>query len=291
MRFNRVLMEEATDAATSNGMGAGEAINTSEMTEEQALSMLSDDYTEPTTPTDENINNGETPTTTDDNSNDPLNDIEIDMSMFGDIEQEENPEAQQEQTQEQEPAPQNSQSEMMQQILNKLDGKEENSNISEEETAALSQLAQKLQEAGLLPKGISEEDSELLKEVKSLRDEINQAKELQQQQQEFEGKINDIDNYSKELEGLIPGYNSEFMISLVGKIANQNPKAGEKILNNPTMLTQLWKQYGAKAQPVQEQTNLINSNNRGGNGQSDLFQKVQSGKASIDEEARLLASL
>jgi hypothetical protein len=297
-------MEEMNDGTTSTGMGgsidATVATQTSEptvttdtnavMSEEDALRFLGG-VTNTIQPT---INNQPNNAAQDANTqvvdnNEPFDIGDIDMSMFGITEQPVIPTIQ---TQPQMITQEQQQAQMIQDIYNKLNNPNtsENDVIEPEELSALSALTEKLQKAGLLPSGLSEEDKTLLQEAKAMRDEIKQNREIQQQQAEFTAKVNSIDEYSKTLEGLIPGYDTSFMINVVSQISKQNPQAGQQILNNPAMLTQLWAKYGAKAQPRQQQTNVI-SNGSSQVGRGDLLEKVRSGNGTPDDEARLLASL
>ena len=308
--YRLVLMDIATDGTTSSGMGGSTEVSTAAIitsseptvinntitSEADALSFLNG-----TTSTNDDANN-----TVPVNPNEPVEiepfDIgEIDMSMFGLSNEPVIPVVPQLQAGESVMQPiinaQNEisesvkQAQMIQDIYNKLNNPASNDpQIAPEEMTALSALTEKLQQAGLLPKGLSDEDRTLLQEAKTLRDEIKLQKEQQAQQVEFNNKVNTIDSYSKQLEGLIPGYNTEFMVNLVSQISAKNPQAGQQILNNPAMLTQLWATYGAKAQPKQQQSNIISGGNITNNG-SDLFEKVKAGNASIDDEARYLQSL
>ena len=303
-KFYRVFMEEMNDGTASTGMGGSIdtsiATQTSEptvttdinavMSEEDALRFLGGvtSTTQPTINAQPNNVAQDANTLQVIDNNEPFDIGDIDMSMFGITEQPVTPIVQAQPqviTQEQQ------QAQMIQDIYNKLNNPEVKADaIEPEELTALSALTEKLQKAGLLPSGLSEEDKTLLQEAKAMRDEIKQSRELQQQQAEFTAKVNSIDEYSKTLEGLIPGYDTSFMINVVSQISKQNPQAGQQILNNPAMLTQLWAKYGAKAQPKQQQTNVI-SNGSSQVGRGDLLEKVRSGNGTPDDEARLLASL
>ncbi len=297
------LMEMANDGTQSVGMGGAE-ITTAPATvsseqipttsnpisnEADALSFLGGLGTQETSNQNTTLvqeQNQSTQTT------EPFDIGTIDMSMFG-LPNE--PQVTQQIVQPtQEPQVVNQevqQANLLQQIYNKLNTPVQNEpQVDQEELAALSVLAEKFQKAGLLPKGLSDEDKQLLEEAKAMRDEIKQQKEMQAQQVEFNNKISAIDSYSKQLESLIPGYSTPFMQKLVAQITQQNPQAGQQILNNPLMLTQLWATYGHKSQPKQQSTNII-SNGSSQVGNTDLFEKVKSGQGSIDDEARLLASL
>jgi hypothetical protein len=305
MKNLRVLMEEMNDGIVSGGMGGGSDVSvstqTSEpvttstessngiMSEEDALSFLSG-ATEPQINQDANVNLSDTAIGNQEvTAIEPFDIGEIDMSMFG-LPNE--PQATAPVIPEQQQAtPEQQQAQMLQDIYNKLNNPDVNNDeIGQEELTALSALTEKLQKAGLLPKGISEEDRQILQDAKTMRDEIKQQREQQAQQVEFGNKVSAIDSYSKQLEDLIPGYSTEFMISMVSQISQKNPQAGQQILNNPAMLTQLWATYGAKSQPKQQSTNVI-SNGSSQVGKTDLFEKVKGGNASIDDEARYLASL
>lgn len=305
------LQDIATDGTTTGGgMGGGDvsasttstvisesatqpAVSNTITSEADALAFLSGATN----------SNQETTTTTEQNPIAPNNESfdigEIDMSMFGLPNEPVAPVTApvvpvvQEQLQTQQLTLEQQQAQMIQDIYNKLNNPNQNEpQIDQEEMTALSVLTEKLQKAGLLPKGLSEEERTLLQEAKAMRDEIKQQKEIQAQQVEFTNKVNAIDTYSKQLVSLIPGYNTEFMISLVSQISQQNPQAGQQILNNPAMLTQLWANYGHKSQPKQQQTNVISSNGVNSSaGRGDLLDKVRSGNASIDEEANFLRGL
>ncbi len=305
MKKFRVLMEEMNDGIVSGGMGGGsdvtvstqttEPVSTSTessngiMSEEDALSFLSG-AVEPQVNQDANANLSDTVIGNQEATViEPFDIGEIDMSMFG-LPNE--PQATAPVIHEQQQVtPEQQQAQMLQDIYNKLNNPDVNNDgIDQEELSALSALTEKLQKAGLLPKGMSEEDKTLLQEAKTLRDEIKQQREQQAQQVEFGNKVSAIDSYSKQLEDLIPGYDNNLMINIVSQISQKNPQAGQQILNNPAMLTQLWATYGAKSQPKQQQTNVI-SNGSSQVGKTDLFEKVKGGNASIDDEARYLASL
>ncbi|WP_323669140.1 hypothetical protein [Aliarcobacter butzleri] len=291
-KFYNVFMEEMSDGTASTGMGVtgttetASTVQTTTMSESEALNFLSGAN---------NVNNEQQPTQPQEQNDFNINLDEIDMSMFGNFEEQVNQniqnqqpqQVQQTQMQEQNPTTQ-----LLEQLLEKLNNNQ-NQTLPDEDTEALSLLATKMQKAGLLPSGISEEDKQLLQEIKAMKDEINQQKEIQKQQVEHQNKISAIDNFSKELEQTIPNYNNDFMIQLVSKIAQQNPQAGQQILNNPAMLISLWNRYGAKAQPKVQQTNILTSNGSSSNNvnTNELFERVKTGKATQDEELRLIASL
>lgn len=298
-KFYNVFMEEMNDGTASTGMGAtattetASTVQTTTMSESEALNFLSGAN---------NVNNEQQPNVNEQQPTQPqeqndfnINLDEIDMSMFGNFEEQVNQniqnqqpqQVQQTQMQEQNPTTQ-----LLEQLLEKLNNNQ-NQTLPDEDTEALSLLATKMQKAGLLPSGISEEDKQLLQEIKAMKDELNQQKEIQKQQVEHQNKISAIDNFSKELEQTIPNYNNDFMIQLVSKIAQQNPQAGQQILNNPAMLISLWNRYGAKAQPKVQQTNILSSNGSSSNNvnTNELFERVKTGKATQDEELKLIASL
>lgn len=292
------LMDIATDGTSSNGMGgsmeASTVTNEPTVTsntitsEADALSFLNG------TTTNDDVNNPATGNPNEPAEIEPFDIGDIDMSMFGLANEPVIPQSAPvviEQIQQPQATLEQQQAQMIQDIYNKLNNQTSNEpQIAPEEMTALSALTEKLQQAGLLPKGLSDEDKTLLQEAKTLRDEIKQQKEQQAQQVEFNNKVNTIDSYSKQLENLIPGYSTEFMINIVSQISAKNPQAGQQILNNPAMLTQLWATYGAKSQPRQQQNNIISGGNITNNG-PDLFEKVKAGNASIDDEARYLQSL
>lgn len=299
-KFYNVFMEEMSDGTASTGMGATTttettpAVQTTTMSESEALNFLSGANN---VNNEQQTNANEEQTTQPQEQNDfNINLDEIDMSMFGNFEEQVNQNIQNQQIQQQvqqtQMQEQNPTTQLLEQLLEKLNNNQ-NQTLPDEDTEALSLLATKMQKAGLLPSGISEEDKQLLQEIKAMKDEINQQKEIQKQQVEHQNKISAIDNFSKELEQTIPNYNNDFMIQLVSKIAQQNPQAGQQILNNPAMLISLWNRYGAKAQPKVQQTNILSSNGSGSNNvnTNELFERVKTGKATQDEELRLIASL
>ena len=215
-KFFTTLMEEATDGIVSTGMGASDVSastatasyvddNASNvLTEEDALSFLSGSFDQAETQeaqeqnTQEDMQN----TSTVDNG---INLDDLDMSMFG----LENAVNQEQQVQPQQVDPNTL---LMQQIMGRieaLNNPQQHQQSTDDELAPLRELAERMQQAGLLPKGLNEEHEALLQEVKSLRDEIKQQKEQQQQLQEFQTKINGIDSFSKELEQVIPNYKLE----------------------------------------------------------------------------------
>ena len=304
------LMDIATDGTASTGMGGGEVSNVTTTTSEPTVTttestnngMMSEsdalNFLSGATNQDANTTTEQNPTTTTTTEPEAFNIGEIDMTMFGLSNEPVAPVVPQttpivqEQTQTTQLTQEQQQAQMIQDIYNKLNNPNQNEpQIDPEEMTALSALTEKLQKAGLLPKGLSDEDKTLLQEAKAMRDEIKQNKEIQAQKAEFSNKVNAIDTYSKQLEGLIPGYNTEFMISLVSQISKKNPQAGQQILNNPAMLTQLWATYGHKSQPKQQQTNVISSGSGSQVGSTDLFEKIKGGNATIDDEARYLESL
>jgi len=300
-KFFITLMEEATDGTVSTGMGGGDAststtastnVSSSDsngfMSEDDALSFLSEYGKE------ENSNNQtqteQAQVNQEQQSGVEFNFDDIDMSMFG-LENAVNQDAQQQV----QPQQVDSNTLLMQQIVERIEAlqnPQQHQQSTDDDIAPLKELAERMQQAGLLPKGLTEEHESLLQEVKSLRDEVKQQREAQHQQAEYQNKINSVDAFSKELEQVIPNYNPDFMISLVTQISSNDPRAGEQILNNPAMLITLWNKYGAKAQPKQQQTNVLSSSNRNNTSNShDLFEKVKTGAATEDEELRLIASL
>ena len=299
-RYDLVIMEEATDGTVSTGMGASTSTTVSTdatssdsngfMSEDDALSFLSG-YEQ--TPSQEQAQTTQEQSGTNEQTQSGIefNLDDLDMSMFG-LEAV-NQEQQVQQTQ----TPQANNNELlMQQMLEKieaLNNPQVQQQTTEDELAPLRELAERMQQAGLLPKGLNKEHEELLQEVKTLRDEIKQQKDMQQQQAEYQNKINSIDAFSKELEQVIPNYNTEFMINLVAQITSKDARAGQQILNNPSMLISLWGKYGVKSQPKQQNTNVLSTNSSNNNitSSQELFDKVKSGKASDDEELRLIASL
>lgn len=304
-KYYRQFMEMANDGTQSAGMGGTEVSTTAPVTvsneqstvpsnpisnEADALSFLGGLGTQETVNQNTTLSQEQNQSI---QTTEPFDIGTIDMSMFG-LPNE--PQVTQQIVQPtQEPQVVNQevqqQANLLQQIYNKLNTPAQNEpQVDQEELTALNVLAEKFQKAGLLPKGLSDEDKQLLEEAKAMRDEIKQQKEMQAQQVEFNNKISAIDEYSKQLESLIPGYSTPFMQKLVAQITQQNPQAGQQILNNPLMLTKLWATYVHKSQPKQQNTNII-SNGSSQVGNTDLFEKVKSGQGSIVDEARLLASL
>lgn len=297
-RFNLVFMEEMNDGTVSTGMGNSEVVASTDttnsdtsnnvMSEDDALSFLSgyeqsENQEQPTQTIQDDVQNTSTDT--------GFNLDDIDMSMFG-LENTVNQESQVQQSQQQQLDPNTL---LMQQMMERIEALKnpQQQQPTDDELTPLKELAEKMQQAGLLPKGLNKEHEELLQEVKTLRDEIKQQKEQQQQVQEFQSKINSIDAFSKELEQVIPNYNKEFMVNLVTQITNKDARAGEQILNNPSMLISLWSKYGAKSQPKQQNTNVLSTNGNNNNitNSQELFEKVKSGKGTEADELRLLSSL
>lgn len=297
-KFFTTLMEEATDGIVSTGMGASDVSastatasyvddNASNvLTEEDALSFLSGSFDQ-TKAQEQNTQEDMQNTSTVDNG---INLDDLDMSMFG----LENAVRQEQQVQPQQVDPNTLLMQQMMERIEALNNPQQHQQPTDDELAPLRELAERMQQAGLLPKGLNEEHEALLQEVKSLRDEIKQQKEQQQQLQEFQTKINGIDSFSKELEQVIPNYNSEFMINLVAQINAKDPRVGHQILNNPAMLISLWGKYGAKSQPRQQATNVLSTNGNNNNNitsTEELFNKVKSGKGTEEDELRLLSGL
>lgn len=297
-RFNLVFMEEMNDGTVSTGMGnsgvttSTDTINSDTsnnvMSEDDAISFLSgygqsENQEQQPQATQDDVQNTSTDT--------GFNLDDIDMSMFG-LENTVNQESQVQQSQQQQLDPNTL---LMQQMMERIEALKnpQQQQPTDDELTPLKELAEKMQQAGLLPKGLNKEHEELLQEVKTLRDEIKQQKEQQQQVQEFQSKINSIDAFSKELEQVIPNYNKEFMVNLVTQITNKDARAGEQILNNPSMLISLWSKYGAKSQPKQQNTNVLSTNGNNNNitNSQELFEKVKSGKGTEADELRLLSSL
>ena len=307
MKYFRELREEMNDGTVSSGMGGVSDVSVSTQTsepvvststessnvitsEEDALRFLSG-AAEPQLNQEVNVNQDTAIGNQEAVTIEPFDIGEIDMSMFGSFEPQSTVSTIPVVPTQQQVTPEQQQAQMIQDIYNKLNNPNtSNDGIDQEELSALSALTEKLQKAGLLPKGMSEEDKQILQDAKTMRDEIKQQREQQVQQVEYTNKVNAIDTYSKQLSELIPGYDNNLMINIVSQISQKNPQAGQQILNNPAMLTQLWATYGAKAQPKQQQTNVI-SNGSSQVGRTDLFEKVKGGNASIDDEARYLASL
>lgn len=302
-RFDLVYMDMATDGTTSSGMGASTGVTDSGantqtqtttnglMSEDDALNFLNSNGAGNGEQQPNNNPQGQQNTQQGQNQGDDLNINldDIDLNMFGVDTQNTtvNPQDQ--------PNVQDIQMQvLLTQLLEKFNNNQQVQQPQQDpiEIQALSQLAKQMQEAGLMPKGISDEDKQLLQEAKTMFDEIKQQKAIEEQQREYTAKINNIDSFSKELEQTIPGYNNNFMIQLVSKISQQNPNAGQQILNNPAMLIPLWNKYGAKAQPKQQQSNVISGGN-GGNGATanELLEKVRNGQATEQEELNLINSL
>lgn len=300
-RFNLVYMEEMNDGTVSIGMGGTSEVTTSTdatnsdsssgmMSEDDALSFLSG-YGQ-TENQEQQTQTTQVQTQEQQESGIEINLDDLDMSMFG-IENavSQIPEAQQA-TQ---PQILDQNTLLMQQMMERIESLQnpQQQQPTDDELAPLRELAEKMQQAGLLPKGLDKEHEELLQEVKTLRDEIKQQKEQQQQMQEFQSKISGIDAFSKELEQVIPNYNTEFMVNLVAQITSKDARAGQQILNNPAMLISLWSKYGAKSQPKQQNTNVLSTNGNNNNitSSQELFEKVKSGKGTEADELRLLSGL
>ena len=144
---------------------------------------------------------------------------------------------------------------------------------------------------GLIPKGVSDEDKQLLESIKEVKDKIDTQEQHQQAIVEHNNKVDAIDEFNKSLEESIPGYDTKFMIQVVTQISQNNPEEGQKILDNPAMLVNLWSKVGAKAQPKKETTNVINTSNNPSNNNTSLVNKLFEGNATEDDEGKILASL
>lgn len=186
----------------------------------------------------------------------------------------------------------------LQDIISRLDSMQngtqanggESNALSEEELAPLKELAEKMQSAGLI-QGLTEEDRASLQEIKEFKERISQQEQVQQEQIEYDNKITALDDFSANLEKTIPGYDSNFMQKVVGDIAQKHPEAAQRILDNPMQLLTLWQQVGEKAQPKQEQTNVISSKTKSvSQDAKSLEQKVASGEADENEEAMWILS-
>lgn len=166
-------------------------------------------------------------------------------------------------------------------------------NIPPEQAAQLTELFGQFQSLGLIPKtfGLTDEQQQLMDSVKNINDKLELQAQNEVMEQEFNSKVNALEEFSKSLETMIPGYDSKFMAQVVKQINQSNPEAGQKILNNPTELTKIWQKVGHKAQPQTQPTNVINTNTQTVNNNSDLESKVRKGDATPEEEGLLLMSL
>jgi len=278
--------QEFNDTGVSNTNESTTTENV--MSEEEALSYLdsfNEDVEANNSVQEQEVQEEDTNQTQIEVSNNELSIPNVDMSMFNIVNEQP---LQEEQIQEQQAVSNSEQ--VLQQILQKLEAKQEQKE-DPSNAPLLDELAKRVQEMGV---GLSEQDKELLSEVKAIKQEIEQQKFFEQQKLEFTAKINQVDEFNKELEKSIPNYNTDFMISLVKKISDENPNAGKQILDNPAMLISLWNKYGAVAVPQKPKTNaVLNSSSKPNNiqHQKELFDRVKSGVASEEEELRLISML
>lgn len=221
-----------------------------------------------------------------------INIDDLDLSSLGitaDTENEQQGQEQESQHQQNDPA--------TQEILKKLDSMQGQNKdtqdpatqeINEEELGPLRELAEKMQRAGLI-QGMSDEDRQLLEEAKSMKERLELEDQSRAEIEEHQSKVAALDDFNTKLERTIPNYDSDLMKKTVADIAQKHPQAAEEILNNPMQLLQLWEQLGVKAQPKQQDTNVISSNTKQPTMQNDnLDKKVKSGEASEEEEAMWL---
>ena len=269
----RVIMDdlgqEGTDLSGGESVEDTTQTNDGFMTEEEALAGLIDS---PTQEQETQTIDNPAPST----EQQEVDLSEIDLSFLG-VENEAT--ASEEQTQEVNPSVQEQQPNEMQEVLNRSDQMQkpnEQQEIPPEEMTALTELVGKLQGAGLIPQGMSEEDRTLLTEVKKMNDSFKEQEQYNEAVQVHQGKITTLENFSKTLETTIPGYDSKFMQNVVVQINQKNPEAAQKILDNPSELLELWAKVGAKSQPSQVQTNVISSNgNQQTNTNTGLEEKVR----------------
>ncbi len=191
--------------------------------------------------------------------------------------------------------PEDNQPNQMDEILNKLEtlsnpNETQAPELPPEEVEAVKDLFGKFQQLGLIPEnnGLSEEDKNLLQEAKEIRDGLKAQETEQKEYEAHQTKLSDLEAFSTKLETTIPGYTTDFMQKVVGDINKTNPEAAQKIFNNPSLLLDLWNNVGAKAQPSQEPTGVINSNGQQATKHNDLDEKVNNGTATELEEARWL---
>lgn len=259
---------------------------TETMTEEQALASLTSNESEAveveeTQPQQENNQEG-------------FSLDNIDLSFLGMETTEQTPTTEQSEQLQQEDT-------VLQQVLEKLNSmtseQEQRTQLPDgmgaEQAEALTELFSGLKALGLIPEnnGLSEEDRQLLNNAKEMQENFNQQKQLQEAQQEHETKLNALDSFSKELEGVIPGYSSETVQQIVASIHKQDPEKAWKIFNNPSLLVQVWNQIGVKSQPQQQPSNVLSTNSSQSSSLSALEEKVNNGTATEAEEAKYLASL
>jgi hypothetical protein len=197
-----------------------------------------------------------------------------------------------ENTQVNEQSNQNNDNSSIQEIIKRLDSMQEQNSQDEgsndEEIGALKELAEKLQNSGLI-QGVSEEDRALMKEIKEFKEKQEQEEQIKQEQIEYENKVSALDSFSANLEKTVPGYDSKFMQKVVGDIVSTHPETAEKILNNPMELLTLWQQVGQKAQPSTTKTNVISSNSKTtADTGNNIEDKIKNGTASEQEEAMWL---
>jgi len=190
---------------------------------------------------------------------------------------------------------QNNDNSSIQEIIKRLDSMQEqnsqdegSNDANDEEIGALKELAEKLQNSGLI-QGVSEEDRALMKEIKQFKEKQEQEEQIKQEQIEYENKVSALDSFSANLEKTVPGYDSKFMQKVVGDIVSTHPETAEKILNNPMELLTLWQQVGQKAQPSTTKTNVISSNSKTtADTGNNIEDKIKNGTASEQEEAMWL---
>jgi len=161
-----------------------------------------------------------------------------------------------------------------------------------EEAQAITELFDKFKQLGLInDNGLSKEDKELLKDTKEINKSFKQQEEEQKAYFEHQTKLEALKDFDKQLSQIVPGYDSKFMQKVIGDIHKTNPEAGMRILNNPSLLINLWNEIGAKAQPSNKNQNVINTTGQSNNSLAQLEQKVNDGTATEYEEAQFISQL
>ena len=197
-------------------------------------------------------------------------------------------------TQEEQELPQEKpQDPQMQQVLDALNKmqeptQDEQSQMTAEEESAVREIYSKFEKLGLIPKGITDEQQQLLDQVSEINNKLSNQEAYENAVKEHESKISSLDAFDKQLSESIENYDSAFMKKVVADISAKNPKAGEQILNNPAKLLELWNKVGAKAQPSKKPTNVVTTKRQSNSFDSSLEEKVMNATASEDEEARFL---
>jgi hypothetical protein len=297
MDLNNGTVTPGTDTSTVELNG--DLNNTStHMSEDDALSFLASNGNNETTPTDVIVDNLEG------NNQAPEENNQVDLSGvdLSDFGIPNTPEENTTPNIEENIAPvvaevnSNPEPTQMEEVLNKLNqlqtpGENKPAQMTAEEEAGVKELFNRFEQLGLIPKGMSEEDRTLMDSMKEMKETQDAQVAETARVEEFNTQVSAIETFSKSLETSIPGYDSKFMAQVITQINTANPAKGKEILENPTMLLDVWAKIGAKAQPQQQQTNVINGGGQRNNNDADLTNKVFSGKATEVEEGMLLAQL